>query len=122
MADLTPGRDAASWRYQAHLPRGVLEIMTNEELQAIEARAAAGIKIALKGFGLPPDAYEALRDDVPALVADLRRLRELARAVLPAAHAGIHFAFHEGNAPEHGREYRAAYDALAAALDGEGQE
>jgi hypothetical protein len=49
--------------------------------------------------------------------ARIAALEAAARAILPAAHAGIHFAFHEGNAVDEGTRYRAAYDTLKALLE-----
>lgn len=52
--------------------------MTEDELKAIEARAKAGVAgILSEGGGPAFDAMESCEEDVPALVAEVRRLKEL---------------------------------------------
>ena len=52
-------------------------MLTNEELAAIEARANVAMR---EGWAYQLD--ESVRDDIPALLAEVRRLREeLSRAI-----------------------------------------
>jgi hypothetical protein len=60
--------------------------MTPAELDAIEARAKAGVEgILSEGGGPAFDALESVEEDVPALVAEVRRLQELVAKVTEAA-------------------------------------
>jgi hypothetical protein len=58
-----------------------------------------------------------LEDALALCVADLQALRVAARALLPAAYAGIHFARNDGKFPRYAAEYAAAVEALAALLE-----
>lgn len=59
--------------------------MTEAELQEIEKRAAAAWKgLNDEGGGPSADAYPTVEEDVPALVAEVRRLRAVMRAAIDA--------------------------------------